>query len=327
MLWKQGDRAQRTLRIGRLCVCLCTGGDRLGRMKAYDAHASFGPQPVPDGVKPVTVPSPAGDLSGLWAQPPEGQAVRGTVLMIPGFTGSKEDFLQIMPVLAERGWRILAYSQRGQADSAAPDGVDAYRLEDFASDAEHIARDLAERTGENIHLLGHSFGGVVARQTVLRAPELFVSLTLFSTGSHSMPPDSDRQAQFDQLERIAADRAQRDVRPGYDDQPLADLRDELVRQRAFATSLDNLVGIARILADYPDRTAELAALDLPVHVVYGSDDEAWPLDWYIDEAEALAARRSVIPDAAHSAQIENPPAFADAVTAFWADSEPGSDSA
>lgn len=290
-------------------------------MSTFTAHSAFGPQPVPDGVQVVAVPSPAGDLTGLWADAAGGGEPRGTVLMIPGFTGSKEDFLQILPALAERGWNVLAYSQRGQADSAAPDGVDSYRLEDFAGDGVHIARELAQRAGGGIHLLGHSFGGIVARQVALQASEVLASLTLFSTGPRAMAPNSERQAQFDQLERIAADRAQRDVRPGYDDRPLPALRDEMVRQRAFATALDNLVGAARILAGYSDRTDDLARIDLPVHVIYGADDEAWPTAWYDAEADALNARRTVIPDAAHSAQLENAPAFAEAVTAFWRDAD------
>ena len=36
-------------------------------------------------------------------------------LLVPGFTGSKEDFTPFLPYLAERGRSACAYSQRGQA--------------------------------------------------------------------------------------------------------------------------------------------------------------------------------------------------------------------
>ncbi|MBF1735409.1 MAG: alpha/beta fold hydrolase, partial [Trueperella pyogenes] len=107
-------------------------------------------------------------------------------LLVPGFTGSKEDFTPFLPYLAERGRSACAYSQRGQADSAAPKGVENYRLADFVGDLIEIARAMGA-SERPIHLLGHSFGGVIARQAAVVAPELFRSVTLFSTGPR--PPE------------------------------------------------------------------------------------------------------------------------------------------
>jgi len=61
--------------------------------------------------------------------------VRGWVLLIPGFTGSKEDFEPILPLLAAAA---VAYDQRGQYQT--PGGYAAsYTLEALASDALSIA--------------------------------------------------------------------------------------------------------------------------------------------------------------------------------------------
>ena len=98
-------------------------------------------------------------------------------LLVPGFTGSKEDFTPFLPYLAERGRSACAYSQRGQADSAAPEGVENYRLADFVGDLIEVARAMGA-SERPIHLLGHSFGGVIARQAAVVAPELFRSVTL-----------------------------------------------------------------------------------------------------------------------------------------------------
>lgn len=284
----------------------------------FTPHAPFGPQPVPAGVETCAVSAPAGELTALWAAAPE---PRGTALLIPGFTGSKEDFLGILPLLADRGWSALAYSQRGQADSAAPAGADAYRLDDFAQDAVAVAQSLAATCGGPVHLLGHSFGGVVAREALLREPTLVASLTLFSSGGGPIAATAERRAQFAQLEQLAANPALRRMRPDVPTEPFADPTDEMLRQRTLATSLDNLVGVARILSAVADRTAELAATGVPAHVIYGENDEAWPLELYEAEARAIGARRTVIPAAAHSAQNENPDAFADAVTDFWRSAE------
>lgn len=284
----------------------------------FTPHAPFGPQPIPAGVETCVVSAPGGELTALWTEAPE---PRGTALLIPGFTGSKEDFLGILPLLAARGWNALAYSQRGQADSAASAGADAYRLDDFAQDAVAVAESVAATCGGPIHLLGHSFGGVVAREALLREPALFTSLTLFSSGGGPIAATPERRAQFVQLEQLAANPDLRKMRPDIPAVPFADPTDEMLRQRARATSLDNLVGVARILSSVADRASELSATGVPVHVIYGENDEAWPLELYEAEARDIDARRTVIPAAAHSAQNENPVAFADAVTDFWRSAE------
>lgn len=282
----------------------------------FAPHAAFGPQRVPAGVETCAVPAPAGELTALWCQ---AHRARGTALLIPGFTGSKEDFLDALPRIADRGWNALAYSQRGQADSAAPAGIKAYGLDEFAQDAVAIARSLRNTTGDPVHLLGHSFGGVVAREALISEPRIFASLTLFSSGSGPIAATPERRAQLAQLEQLAANPSVRRMRPDVLAESFADPTEEMLRQRALATSLDNLLGIAHILSSGVDRTAELAATEVPAHVIYGRDDDAWPLTLYDEEARALGARRTVLEDAAHSAQNENLPAFASAVVQFWSD--------
>jgi len=285
--------------------------------RRFAPHAAFGPQPVPTGVETCVVQAPAGELTALWSQ---ARQARGTVLLIPGFTGSKEDFLGVLPLLADRGWNTLAYSQRGQGDSAAPAGVEAYGLDEFAQDAVTIARSLVA-CGGPVHLLGHSFGGIVAREAVLRDSSIFASLTLFSSGSGPIVATPEHRAQFAWLEQLAANPSARRMRPDVPAEPFTDAGEEMLRQRALATSLDNLLGTARILSSVTARTAELAATEVPAHVIYGENDDAWPLGSYEAEAEAIGARRTVIEDAAHSAQNENPVAFAETVTEFFRSAE------
>ena len=90
-----------------------------------------------------------------------------------------------------------------------------------------------------------------------------------------------------------------------------------MRVRALATSTGNLMGIRAILADQRPRSAELRATGLPIHVVYGAEDTAWPVSDYRREAREVGAVETPIPGAQHSAQTQRPTAWADAVSRFW----------
>ena len=72
----------------------------------------------------------------------------------------------------------------------------------------------------------------------------------------------------------------------------------------------------------PD-TPALAATGVPVHVLYGDQDEIWPPAWYAEEASDLGARESIIRGGAHSAQLQYPQEWARLASSFWADAESG----
>ena len=57
---------------------------------------------------------------------------RGDALLIHGYTGSKEDFAEVGPLLAARGYRVVAYDNRGQHESAHSQRDDAYTIASLA---------------------------------------------------------------------------------------------------------------------------------------------------------------------------------------------------
>jgi pimeloyl-ACP methyl ester carboxylesterase len=78
-----------------------------------------------------------------------------------------------------------------------------------------------------------------------------------------------------------------------------------------------LVLMARHMLAAPDRTAELARLDLPMLVIYGEDDNAWSPAAQEAMAQRLGASRLCIPAALHSPAVEAPATTASALTQFW----------
>lgn len=278
---------------------------------------AFGPLPLADGVEPLVIDAAVGPLTALRARP-AGRA-RGVALLVPGFTGSKEDFRLVLPLLAERGWDTWAYSQRGQADSVSPAGVGAYRAQDFAADAVEVARLVAAESGaQTVHLLGHSFGGTVAQAAVIRDPSPFASLTLFCSGPHGWPGREDElRARLLAAPGVDLWRLDHPDRATVPDEEL-DPADLFWRRRAEGTSTEHLLGALTVLADPTDTTDAVAATGVPALVVHGERDDAWPQDWQRRSAARLHAPVVVIPDAGHLPNEENPAATAAALDVFWA---------
>lgn len=76
-----------------------------------------------------------------------GAAVKGTVLLVPGFTGSKEDFIALHEPLAEAGYRSVAVDGRGQHESPGAEEDEApYAQAELAKDLLAQAEAVSDGT-------------------------------------------------------------------------------------------------------------------------------------------------------------------------------------
>jgi len=204
-----------------------------------------------------------------------------------------------------------------------PACVGAYGISDFVGALIAVAEAWAGTTGR-VHLVGHSFGGIVARAAVVARPDLFASVTLFCSG-RAVHDRMNALTILDPLPTGPGARQQvlRAYFPDMNfDEPGVGWA-EFQRVRALDTASENLVGIARILSQLRPDTPALAAAGVPVHVLYGDQDEIWPPSWYAEEAADLGARESIIRGGAHSAQLQFPQEWARLASSFWAEVESG----
>jgi pimeloyl-ACP methyl ester carboxylesterase len=291
---------------------------------------------LPAGVHPASIRTPRGRFAVLVAQPGRGVCERRPALLVPGFTGSKEDFLAVLEPLALAGRSILAADLRGQFETPGADSPDGYAAAELAADVIALALVIGEQAA-GVHLLGHSFGGLIARQAVLAEPGAFTSLTLLGSGPGTI--GGQRAAELRRLLEVidapasrrqdAAVRAQSvlqlwdsEVLPRARAEGIAEPVAEFLRRRAAGTDPVGLVQMARQLLDFPDRTGDLAAQSrIPVLVSYGENDDAWPPAVQDGMARRLGAQRVCIPGAAHSPAVEAPETTAAMLTAFWNQAE------
>ena len=301
---------------------------------------------LPHGVRRTAIETSRGAFAALEAVPGSGVCERQPAVLVPGYTGSKEDFLAILHQLAAAGRRVLALDMRGQYETAGPDDPRAYRIGELAFDIAAVIDAVAARAAAPdgsagggrglVHVAGHSFGGLVVREAFLAGASGIGSLTFMSSGpGHLTGAAAAELAQLTaSLEGSSPEVMRRTIRHVWDttlvpQATAADVDAQIVaflRKRMLRNSAVGLRVMGQYLLGAPDRTAELArSVDAPVLVLYGEDDDKWEPAAQEQMASQLTAERVCIPAAAHSPAVDAPETTASALNAFWHAAEAAAD--
>lgn len=263
---------------------------------------------------------PRGPFATLHAHLAESAPRHGAALLVPGWTGSKEDFTAVLRPLAAQGYEVLALDQRGQHETPGPDDAAAYALD-------ALADDLLAVTGAldgPVHLLGHSFGGIVAQRAVIRDPAAFASLTLLCSGAGPVPQErhvllrlmADAISAYGLAPTYAAKLAHDRSQPTYVDPGPEAVA--FLERRFVANAPASLRAMTLHLVEAPDLVEDVAAIGVPALVAYGAQDDGWPTDGQEAMAERLHAELVRLDDAGHSPAVDDPEGLAAVLTAFWA---------
>jgi pimeloyl-ACP methyl ester carboxylesterase len=265
----------------------------------------------------VELRGPYGPIAALRTTQP----ADAVALLVPGYTGSKEDFAPLLDGLAIGGFETVAIDLPGQYESPGPEEEFAYLPAALGKVVADVVTQLAD--DRPVVLLGHSYGGLVARGAVLAGAPV-AGLTLLDSGPRHLP-DGLRLAALhigEPLLRENGVTAAYDLResisgrfPGWAALP-GELKD-FFRDRFVTSSAVGLIGMAQGLRTEPDLVDELRDLGLPYSVVAGQHDDAWSVPEQEEMARRLNAPFSLIPDAAHSPNTENPAALLGALIPLW----------
>lgn len=254
-------------------------------------------------------------------------------VLVHGFTGSRDDWKEHLPHLAERG-RTLAVDQRGHGGSTNTGDAKSYQIDQLVAD---LAGFLDVVGAPEIDLLGHSMGGGVALGFVLAHPERVRSLILMDTlsGKFEIPDDANkllevagkiaREHGMETLYRLTRAASESNAKtPPAVKRCIETMGPELYWARAHQKHLamDPVAFTARGAAlvkttGVTDRLCEIAC---PTTVIVGAEDEPFLAPSELMAERIAGARKVVIENAAHCPQVEAPDAWRAAVDAHldWA---------
>ncbi|MDR7235150.1 alpha/beta hydrolase [Agrococcus sp. BE272] len=249
---------------------------------------------TPRGASRSWFDAPSGRLATLSMGPEEGESV----LLVPGLTGSKEDFSLVLPGLAHAGLRALSYDLAGQYESAeaGPEHLVPPRARyDYDLFVDDLIALLESRGGPS-HVLGYSFAGIVAQLALVRRPELFSSLTLMSCPPRPGPGFRDVPV-VGRFSVVASSRVNAAIvvwalRRNVARVPRSRIR--FVRQRFGLTRRRSVTDAFELMQHTPDVRGILATARLPKLVAVGEHD-IWPLELHRRFAAEIGARLSVYP--------------------------------
>jgi proline iminopeptidase len=203
-----------------------------------------------------------------------------TLITIGGGPGLSAEYMVDLEQLAGPELAVITYDQRGTGRSSRPAATPAnYELADYTADLEAVRAAVG---AEQVHLLGHSWGGLVAMEYATRYPDKVSSLILVD----SYPPTDtafleamDRHRhRISELQGVglimdplpgSGVSLMDAVLPAHFSDPAFDFpfRDVLAPSYNYQAS-DNT---SEAIRGY-DLTAGLSTLDLPALILWGEDD-------------------------------------------------------
>ncbi|HET6361289.1 MAG TPA: alpha/beta hydrolase [Gemmatimonadota bacterium] len=231
-----------------------------------------------------------------------GSPAAETVVFLHGYTDSNLSFRSTIEALLERrpDLRILALDLRGHGGSSmppvaecAPEPWRCFRVEDFARD---VLAFLEALDVDRTHVVGHSYGSMVAQDVALAAPDRIASIVLIGSAARTVGNPAIEQFVLGQLiegtwrpeleaRGLAwpADVYQLtpiEIDPGAEEWLLANWVTEIagdpdylaeMASRTARLPLGAWLGVARAALEF-DNVARLADLTVPTLVLWGSQD-------------------------------------------------------
>jgi pimeloyl-ACP methyl ester carboxylesterase len=241
------------------------------------------------------------------------------ILLVHGATADHTTTWRFVRPELERRFTVYAMDRRGRGGSGdAPD----YELQREAEDVAAVIEEICNATGERVHVLGHSYGGLCALHAALLTPNLR-RLVVYE-GTPLRGADEVRPGVIDRMQAMleAGDVEEVLVTMFRDlvEMPPEELEMMRSQKDAWATRLRNAPTLPRelrALERYTFVPERFRSMRTPTLLLVGGDSPAREAENARGVAEALPdARVVVLPGQQHAAVYTAPELFVSEVVRF-----------
>ena len=237
------------------------------------------------------------------------------VLLIHGYTGTHRNWAPTVKALLAAGYRTLSPDDPGHGASGAPTEFEPYEFGRVADTLHQLARGL---DFEPAVVIGHSMGGAIAEEYVLRHRSAVRALVL--VGSAGGASGSEREAMAQHIDDLREVNRRGGMTAVFDRQVVLGLRPgieslnkalrDLTRSEFAKTSWEGYEFGGLALRTRIETLSRLKQLTLPTLIVHGENESPQLKRVATDLEHTIAgSRRIVINGAGHSPQFEAPDAF------------------
>lgn len=240
------------------------------------------------------------------------------LLLLHGFTGSSENWHELMPYFAEQ-YDVLALDLPGHGRTQSPPDPARYEMATVAADIAALLTTLALDRPQ-AHVLGYSMGGRLALYLAVHYPELVRSLVLESA-SPGLATETERAQRQAQDKRLA-DEIEREGLAAFVERwealPLFASQRRLpagIQQRHRQLRLqNNPAGLANSLRGMgtgrqPSLWPHLPAVQLPGLLLAGQEDAKFVGIAQQMVAQLPQAQLVIVPEAGHTIHLEQPEGY------------------
>lgn len=263
-----------------------------------------------------------------------GSGTATPLLLLHGGPGAMSDYFEPLSALTDER-PVVFYDQLGSGKSDRPDDVSLWTTERFVEELGQLRTALGL---DQIHLLGHSWGAMLAVDYMLTKPGGVVSLTLASpvcsTPRWSEDADRLRAALPEGVNQVLTEHEEAGTTDSeeYQEATMVYYRRHLCRNEQVWPQLEPVLAEWNMqvyhtmwgpsefhatggLAGY-DRTDRLCEISVPTLFTAGRYDEATPetTAWY--QSLVPGASLEIFEESAHMTMLEEPERYAQVIRDF-----------
>jgi len=99
------------------------------------------------------------------------------IILLHGWPETSHMWVDLMELLSDKGFRVVAPDQRGYSPQARPNNINEYKIEKIVQDVFSIADSFEF---EQFHLIGHDWGASIGWASTYTKPERIITWTAMS---------------------------------------------------------------------------------------------------------------------------------------------------